>query len=99
MRLICIICGFSDETEIISHLNQKDKHHDGYMEYAVSYPDIPVVNHDLYKAIHDELLLGYKCDNPLLDTISREDKEILICSVRTHQPVRSEVLVIEEDNP
>jgi len=88
----CALCGFVNETEVVSHINQE---HD-LKSYLNIFADLPVVCRDLFTSIENAVYFQFQDDTAGLDLISKEDRELIVVSSRNHSPMRSEI-VVESD--
>ena len=89
-KINCIICGHKSDVEIVNHINTK---HDGLEIYQILFPNLKVVNRELYELIDNQVRYGY-CDKPeLISVISGEDRKAIVAHAKRHKLVRSEIVV------
>ena len=96
MALVCLLCGYETpegETQIVTHL--KKMHKLKLSDYLDKFPDIPVVSKTLLSAIRDEVTFDYRADIPGLDKIGKMDKLLIIKTVQSSYPRRSEIVVTD----
>ena len=91
MAIECVLCGFSSENEIITHL--REAHEGGLKQYLAVFPDLPVVSAALYTAIENCVFFGYIDDTPGLDIIKASEMEMLMVHAKNNASMRSEITV------
>jgi len=100
MSLTCVLCGHTDDVEIVSHIN-KEHPEGGLKKYLLFFPFLHVVNnndsHHLFTAIENAVYFKY-IDNsiPGMDKISEEDRQLIIKNAERQRIPRSEI-VVEDD--
>ena len=78
----CAICGAENDIEIISHL-RNDPDHD-LRSYLNTFPDLPVCTRELFTAIENLTYFGFADDTPGLDSITAEERELILVSARNN---------------
>jgi hypothetical protein len=85
----CALCGHGNDASIVVHIREK---HD-LKVYQSLFPDLPVVTRDLFTAIENAVFFGYVDDTQGLDTITPEEREMILVSARNNAHLRSEILI------
>jgi len=90
----CALCGFMEKDEIVSHIR---KEHGGIKSYLAVFPDLHVVDPDLFVAIENAVYFGYFDSETVgLNTITPEEREFLIVTAQNNSVLHSEI-TIEQD--
>ena len=85
----CALCGFTDKEEIVSHIRNE---HGGIKSYLAVFPDLLLVNPDLYVAIENAVYFGYiDTEEAALKAITEEEQQIMIVSAQNNAALRSEI--------
>ena len=87
----CALYWFTDPDEIVSHIR---KEHGSIRFYLALFPDLPVVNADLFTAIENAVYFGYiDSEEAALKAITEEEQQIMIVSAQNNAALRSEISV------
>ncbi len=93
-NLKCILCGFENQEEIVSHINFK--HEGGLMRYLMFFPSAKVVGPELMAQLQKSKEDVTRISLPKY--LSEEDAQAIINAWRAGQPQRSSIIVEESIN-
>jgi hypothetical protein len=84
----CALCGHEDTTSLVAHIREKH----GLKIYLNLFPDLPIVNQDLFTAIENAVYFSYQDDTEGLSDITDMEREEILISSRNNMPFRSEII-------
>jgi hypothetical protein len=88
----CALCNFKDENTIVQHIREDHN----LQTYLNLFPDLPVVNKSLYTAIENAVYFKYTDDTPGLESITVEEREMILVSTRNNAPLRSDITITQD---
>ena len=84
----CALCNYKDEVSIVHHIREEHN----LQTYLNLFPDLPVVNKSLYTAIENAVYFKYTDDTPGLESITVEEREMILISAKNNAHLRSEII-------
>jgi hypothetical protein len=84
----CALCNFADDVSVVDHIRRNHN----LQTYLNLFPDLPVVNKDLYTAIENAVYFKYMDDTPGLEGITAEEREMILVAAKNNAHLRSEII-------
>ena len=84
----CALCNYKDEVSIVQHIRENHN----LQTYLNLFPDLPVVNKPLYAALENLTYFGYEDDTPGLESITAEEREMILVAAKNNAHPRSEII-------
>ena len=86
--ICCALCDYTNETSIVQHLRETH----GLQKHLDSFPDLPIVNKNLFTALLNLELFQFRDSTPGLDSIRDDEREAIIVAAKSTSPLRSEII-------